>query len=279
MRVKTKFKLKPKQMIFIAVFILLITYLVIGTFQGLQVTHYTYSNSKIPPAFDGFKIVQLSDFHCKTFGLHEEPIIQVVADLQPDIIVITGDTIDQYHQDLHTVEDLLAGITPIAPVYAVSGNHEYDRDSQYGTLMDLYARYGVTYLDDSQVSITKDSSSFMLYGLSADKMNILYNRNAIVTPNSDQFSLVLYHYSNQFDFFHNTGFDLVLAGHTHGGVIRLPIVGGVIGNDHTFFPKYDAGVYKSGTTTMISNRGLGDESLKRFYNRPEIVCVTLSSTP
>jgi uncharacterized protein len=264
----------PKLIVF-PIIILLLFYLIAGLYNHLQITYYAYTNNKIPKEFNDYRIVQISDYHCKVFGKHNKKLIDAIIKLKPDVIVLTGDMIDGNHQDISPVNSLLQGITNIAPVYSVSGNHEFDTLAKYSELLKMYATYGVINLDDSQAVITQNNSSIVFYGLSADRMDILYNRDALPTVNPSLFSVALYHYSNHFDYFLNYGFDLILSGHTHGGIIRLPFIGGLIGNDGNFFPKYDGGEFTLGSTTMISSRGLGDSVLPRFYNPPELVAITL----
>jgi uncharacterized protein len=259
------------------ILLLLLISIISGFRSDLQITYYTYKNKKIPQEFNNYRIVQISDLHCKSFGNKNEKLIAAVKNLKPDLIVLTGDMIDGKHPDISPVEYFLSGIANVAPVYSVSGNHEFDLAARYTELKSLYQAYGVTNLDDSQAAIAKDGSTFTLYGLSADRMDILYNRGALPEVDANSFSLVLYHYSNHFDYFTDTGFDLLLAGHTHGGIIRFPFIGGLIGNDGSLFPKYDSGLFTLGTVTMVSSRGLGDADIPRFYNRPEIVCINLQS--
>ena len=93
--------------------------------------------------------------------------------------------------------------------------------------------------------------------------------------NPDVFSILLNHYANQFPLLPQYGYDLILSGHIHGGIIRLPRIGGLIGNGGSLFPQYDAGSYKIGNSTMIVSRGIGDSVIPRINNNPEIVCITL----
>lgn len=267
---------KRKFFIFLILGVLLV-YIAVGLYQGLEVTHYTYISNKIPSNFDGFKIVQISDFHCKSFGSHEQDLIQAVREQNPSLIVLTGDMVDGSHPDITPVKELISGISTIAPIYAVSGNHDFDSTAPYTQLSQLYSDYGVINLDESQSTVTINGSSFSLYGLSADKMDPVYNQSAMPQLDTSQFNICLYHYASHFDYYSKYGFDLVFSGHTHGGIVRLPIVGGLLNNDGGFFPKYSEGEYTKDSTTMIVSRGLGNSFIPRFYNRPELVCVTLQS--
>lgn len=258
--------------------IIILIVLFIGLHNDLDVTNYVYSNNEIPADFNGYKIVQISDYHCKLIHSSNNKLITAIKSCKPDLIVFTGDMIDSDHQDISAVESLLKGISNIAPIYAVSGNHEFDIAAPYDKLLKLYHTYGVINLDDSKVVITKGDSHITLYGLSADKMDVIYNPEALPETEPGIFNILLYHYTNHFDYFTDNRFNLILTGHTHGGIIRIPFVGGLIGNNGTFFPTYDSGRFEHSQTTMISNRGIGDASLPRFFNHSELVCITLQST-
>lgn len=80
-----------------------------------------------------------------------------------------------------------------------------------------------------------------------------------------------------FDMICDHGYDIILSGHSHGGVIRLPFVGGLINNNGGLFPEYDGGAYSKNNCTMFASRGLGDASFPRFYNPPELVIITLKN--
>ena len=90
------------------------------------------------------------------------------------------------------------------------------------------------------------------------------------------YTLLLSHRPELFDVYSGCGVDLVLAGHAHGGQFRLPLVGGLIAPNQGLFPRYDAGLYTSGSTSMVVSRGLGNSVIPlRFNNRPEVVLVEL----
>lgn len=267
---------KHKGIIFSLIAVVIIgIYIVIGfTRTKLVVSEYTIETDKIPEEFDGFKIVQISDLHDKNFGSNQLDLIQKVKDQKPDIIILTGDIVDKKNDDPEPVKDMLAGISQIAPVYFVTGNHELDMDSvnQYATMKEEFKTYDVTNLDDSYVEIKRGSSKIMLYGMQYRMYDM---ESFIQKTNPDTFNILMYHSSEAFSTIKGHGYDLVFSGHTHGGIIRLPFVGGVIGNSGSLFPKYSSGVYDESQSKLVSSRGLGDTKLKRFYNPPEIVSVTL----
>lgn len=240
----------------------------------LQTTNYDVYDSRIPADFEGYKIAQLSDIHSQWFGEGQSELVADVRAGAPDIIMLTGDIIDARIQDFDSVAALFEGLTDIAPVYAVSGNHETDTNAILSKMDGLYKKYGVCYFKDSGLSIVKNGQNIIIYGL--DDRSVIEKKPPVVEP--DTFGVLLFHRSNLFDSMTQYGYGLVFSGHGHGGLIRLPFVGGVISTDAKidFAQKYTGGMYTAGSTTLISNRGMaGSHNVPRIFNRPEIVFVTL----
>lgn len=255
------------------VIILLLFYIISGLYNPLTVTEYSYSSSKIPVSFDGYKIVHISDFHCKNFGDKEEKLINAITEEHPDLIVFTGDSIDDEHP-IDNYRYLIEGIAGIAPIYYINGNHEYDALAPYQEMLDLYEEYHIINLNDSSAVISKDGESILLSGLDF-RMTMKGLRNEITYANTSVFNILLYHGTDKFDGIAPYNYDLVLSGHTHGGIVCLPFIGGIISNEKELFPKYDSGIYTVGNSTMISSRGLGDAAVPRFHNPREVVSITL----
>ena len=254
---------------------LFIIYLIIGLCKnGLQTTHYVYRSSKLPKSFDGYKIVVISDLHQKKFGNHQKELLEQIKKQQPDIIVLTGDLVDHNHQKMESITDFIRGASGIAPVYFVSGNHECDRRAayQYEYLRELMNQYGVKELNYDVCEIKKENEVIRLTGIPYCGKRI---SERLFYADESYFNILLYHCSDAFDVISSFGYDIVLSGHTHGGIIRLPFVGGLLGNNRSFFPKYAGGVFCKNQSTLFSSRGLGDATIPRFYNPPEIVVITL----
>ncbi len=268
-----------KLLIFAAI---LFIYIAFGLYAELTTTDYNISSNKLPKSFDGFKIANISDLHSLYFGENQEELINAIKEYDPDIIVLTGDIIDENNFDLNCVEHLISGITKIAPVYSVSGNHEHSNYKDHMRLQKLYSNYGVNILDNEEISIRKDNEEIRLYGLTyfgsyTDKTLEHMLTDRLPKANKDYYSILLNHRSDIFDEISPYGYDLVIAGHTHGGIIRLPFVGGVLSNDRSFFPEYDGGQFTKDDSILISSRGLGESnSIPRFYNRRELVFITLN---
>ena len=251
-------------------------YIIIGFYNPLVVTNYTYTSSKIPESFDGYRILQISDFHCQDFGAQESDLIKAIRDANPDIIVFTGDSIDDEHS-IDNYAHLLEGIHDLAPLYYINGNHEYDKLAPLAESLTLHEKYGVVDLNDASVILTRENDSILLSGL--DFRKTMQNlRNDITYANTSYFNILLYHGTDKFDGIAPYNYDLVLSGHTHGGIVCLPFIGGIITNQKELFPKYDSGIFTVGHSTMISSRGLGDAAVPRFHNPREVVCITLHSS-
>ncbi len=265
-----------KKKLLILFFLLVSAFLVLGFDPRLETTYYDYTSEKIPEVFNNFRIVQISDFHLKKFGKKEEKLIKAVMDCRPDVIVLTGDMVDENHDDLAPLKELLQGISGKVPIYYVSGNHDLKPTAtrQYEEMQELFQSHGVIDLDDKQEFITIGGSSICFTG---SKWRSGYFSDYLPIADTEYFNILLYHGSDYFERLTDFGYDLILSGHAHGGVVRLPIVGGVFGNDGSLFPEYDAGCFTKGSCSMISSRGLGDAKIPRFYNRPELVCVELHS--
>jgi hypothetical protein len=260
-------------------------FLVNGLDNRLEVTHYNISSNKIPADFNGFKILQISDYHCDSIpGLVEE-----IKNEEPDIIVSTGDLADDRGSYFPAVR-LCEHLCDIAPIYAVSGNHDLWR-SDCDSFEKELAMAGVTMLHNERVLLERGHSKIALSGMDdpfALSGTGIYDKVqsslAKFSP-FEGYDILLFHRANLFEMLKNKGFDLILAGHMHGGQFRLPNGKGIVSPKSSwasktpiFFPKYVGGHYRAPNTDMIVNRGLGNPMLiPRLFNRPEITVITLNS--
>ena len=275
-----RIKKMKKWQILLSVFVILVLCLIPVAIWGntaIQVTDYTIHSGDLPESFDGFRIAQVSDLHNTEFGENNEKLLSLIQNSGPDIIVITGDLIDSRRTDIEVAIRFVEEAVKIAPVYYVPGNHEcrIDFTSFYAQLKAA----GATLLLDRGVPIVRGEEHIYLMGI-IDK-NFYVDRttegalSSMIHDDVD-FNLLLSHRPEHFDSFAYYGVDLALTGHTHGGQIRLPFIGGLYSQG--FFPKYDAGLFVSGQTNMIISRGLGNSLFPlRINNRPELVIVTLKS--
>lgn len=259
-------------------------WIVLGN-TNLEITEYYVSSSRIPDAFDGFEIAQISDLHNAEFGDENKDLLVLLSQIKPDVIVLTGDLIDSRQTDIEIALDFAGTAVQIAPVYYVTGNHEA-RVSEYEQLKTGLTDLGVTVLENQKVQITKDGESITLMGIQDPSFRTDYlfgdaervSRQAITSlqNESDGFTVLLSHRPELFDLYVDTGMDLVFSGHAHGGQFRFPVVGGLVAPNQGFFPKYDAGLFIEENTTMVVSRGVGNSIVPfRINNPPEIVVVEL----
>lgn len=262
-----------------------ITWFLYAQNNALTINELTIKDEVIPEAFEGYRIVQLSDLHNKRFGHDQHKLIEKVEELAPDLIVITGDLIDSRRYDASPVIELVQQLTDQFPVYYVTGNHEWN-SGQYDTLLQQLKEVDAKELSNTMVKLERDGSTIELLGIEDPTFyETMSNSEAITqsietalanSSDQDNYRVLLSHRPEQFLRYQAQPIDLVLTGHAHGGQIRIPFLGGLVAPDQGFFPTYTAGVFEENGTTMIVNRGLGNSVIPfRLFNRPEIIVVTL----
>ena len=284
-----KKRLSKKALISVCTLIAVLLVLIIWTIWGntaLMVSTVTVSSNRIPTAFNGFLIAQVSDLHNAVFGENNAELLQILSECKPNIIVVTGDLVDAEHTDIDVALDFAKEAAQIAGTYYVTGNHEGSL-SQYGELKTGLESMGVVVLEDTSMQLEYNGEKVTLIGLSDPsftlKGNMLGEVPAMVDTklrgligDKDDYTILLSHRPELFETYVNCGVDIVLSGHAHGGQFRLPFIGGLVAPNQGLFPKYDAGLYTKGDTNMIVCRGLGNSIIPiRFNNRPEIVLLEL----
>ncbi len=278
---------KKKSLYFFIVIVLLIFFFYFQN-NSIVTSTYTIKSDKLPNNFNGYKIVQLSDLHSKSFGNNQSDLVKKVKKIEPDLIVFTGDLIDSDRYEEKPSLILMERLVQIAPVYYVTGNHEW-WSGKFNTLEEKLKSIGVQVMRNTAKEIAIGTEKIQLIGID-DPANLdeSYAEGAKMEENitnsikgineETNYQILLSHRPERFYLYSEYGFDVVFSGHAHGGQFRIPFVGGLIAPDQGLFPKYTSGKYKSDNTTMIVNRGLGNSIIPfRIFNRPEIVVVILSS--
>lgn len=267
--------------------------------ESLEITKYEIENEKIPKEFNNFKIVQISDLHNKSFGKGNKRLLEKIDSQNPDIVVITGDLVEGDNKDFDVALNLIDELLKKYKVYHIIGNHEQKslikkHKQLYKTYFDKLYKKNIVNLDNEKIRIKKDGKYINIYGLIIPleyypyffknyenknmKLEQDFINNKLGEINRDEYNILLAHTPFFFEDYEKYGVDLVLAGHVHGGIIRLPKVGGLLSPNREFFPKYDFGKYIKNNTTMLLSKGLGGSKvLIRFACKPEIVSITLKS--
>lgn len=215
-------------------------------------------------------IMHLSDLHITGEGRNERRILEHVDEVRPDLIVITGDTIADPRFDAAPVRAFLEALVAKRPplgVYACPGNHE-DWAGPRG--LAVHREAGVVVLEDQTVTLL--DGRLVLHGLATQ-----YPVGAVGAP-TVAYDLVLCHYPTVLPRLARPGVELVLAGHSHGGQVRLPFVGSMIVPYET--GPYDAGWFAHGSTRLFVSRGVGTSLLPvRFGCRPEVAVHRVDLAP
>lgn len=269
-------KIPHKKILILMLIIIILIPFYLFQNKHLVITTYTYESEKLGADLDGYRIVQISDLHNAEFGKENKKLLETIRSCSPDIIVITGDLVDSNHTNVERAVAFVKEAVKIAPVYYVTGNHEYWLDpSENEQMMQGILAAGAYDLDDEAVCIEKGDSSFMLIGLDDQHLSDETLKN-LLQEQKNELSIVLAHEPQYLQNYANAGADLVLTGHAHGGQIRLPFVGGIVAPDQGFLPEYTSGKYNRADTEMIVSRGLGNSIIPvRLFNYPEVVCVEL----
>lgn len=256
----------------------------------LRVNTCTIPVRELPESFDGVRIVHLSDMHACSFGEKNSRLTDLVRKENPDYIFATGDFISRSQGEYQDFLEFLDGLDDLCPVIFSLGNHESWIEQTSPQILRKFLseleKRSVIILDDNFVTLERDGHGIQVYGLTPERGN----RYQTVTMDEQKLFhklgkcparklvLLLAHEPQFFSYYAKWGAGAVFSGHVHGGIVRLPLLGGVLSPDSGLFPKYDGGVYQAEGCTMLVNRGLGCSHIRfRLFNVPEIVTVTLKS--
>lgn len=252
-------------------------YVILGLNNNLVVSKYSLSSDKIRGKI---RLVQISDLHSSNYGYNQEVLLEKVASLEPDIILLTGDIID----DIAPMKDALIfldGIKNLAPCYYVTGNHEA-KIGNLDKVKEIISNFGIHVLDGRSERIKIGSDWIQILGLDDPTWNKSGYREQLQGLEGVQktdFSILLAHRPDLIEDYNRIGPDLVCSGHAHGGQWRLPpfISKGLLAPNQGFFPKYTRGLEKEGHFSLLVSRGLSTVHPKfpRLYNPPELVCLDL----
>ena len=252
--------------------------------EEIQIAPYIVSSGKLPSEFDGYKIVQITDLHDRWFGQEQGPLLQAVKDCQPDEIVLTGDLIrDVYgEEEQRRIRPLIKELLGIASVHAVEGNHE-SRSEDDEAIVDDLRQLGVEVLRNQVTELGRGGARIALLGLQASTDNPLKVQTSLETELVEkgkslrqksvaEYAILLAHCPEKIESYSQMDVDLVLSGHVHGGLVRLPGGRALLAPGQGWLPRYHYGMYRRGNTLMQVSSGLGGP---RIGIPPEIVCITL----
>lgn len=252
----------------------------------LSVSSYEIQSSKIS---EKIRIVQITDFHNSQFGDGNEKLTNLICEQEPDFIVITGDLLNSAEQSTGIAVGLVSDLHHVAPVYISKGNHETDfEEKQNLDLTAIFSEAGAVVLESDYVDMAVNDQFIRLggiYGYCLPEANEAARVNETIFLENFQDTEIMkvllthmplaWYHSGSLNIW---DIDVVFAGHTHGGQIRLPFIGGLWAPDQGWFPGKEAGLYYSENQekVMVLSRGLGSaEKIPRFNNIPEVVVVDI----
>ena len=246
---------------------------------AVAVRRYRVPVRALPAAFEGFTILHMSDLHDKEFGSGGSELITLLSGERFDLVALTGDLVIGTRPMLTPALDLIAGLRRIsdAPIYSVSGNHDW-RLERAAEFNERLREAGAHVLRNTSAAVERGKDRLWVVGVDDP-----VTRRALMSPaltGVDRHSprLLLAHSPHPYPLAMKHGMDLMLAGHTHGGQVRIPVLGAAFVPAMGFFPRFDYGLYNSDPTTLIVSGGLGESGLPiRFNMRPEVSIVTLTS--
>ena len=264
-----------------------------------RVTHYTIESQKFKGFSRDLNLIFLSDLHNRVYGEKNEPLLQAIRNEKPDLILIGGDMLVGKEDASYDIAlDFTSQLPEIAPVLYATGNHEQRIREKPEIYQAAYADYrqqlkdrGVLFLENGSCRIEAGTVLLEISGVelpsasykklkklpiqASDIAEYLHKDSVSVTEDS-VYRILLAHNPAYMNAYKGWGADLILSGHLHGGVMRLPGIGGVITPQAFLFPKYSGEMTKEGEQTIIVSRGLGTHTINiRLFNQPEVVSICL----
>ncbi|MGN0377441.1 MAG: metallophosphoesterase [Suilimivivens sp.] len=270
----------------IAVFFILVMVIDCNRFV---VREYTCASDKLQK--DG-KFILLSDLHNKSFGKNNEKLLKAIEKENPDVILIAGDMYTSArNEDNMPSAEFVCRLAKKYPVYYGNGNHEHKTrlfpeifGTMYQDYMEKVKGAGTVTLVNERVTLP--AYNIDIYGLEIERpyykkfvsqhMEESYLEGLLGRVNEDRFNLLIAHNPDYFETYADWGADLTVSGHVHGGLMVLPVLGGVISPRLRLFPHYDGGRFEKDGKEMILSRGLGTHTLPvRIFNPGELVVIRL----
>ena len=285
-------KIKKMLAFFAALFGLMLSVVFVAVYISYHnpvITEYVYRSDKLT---DSFKIVAISDLHSIQYGDNNSQLIEKIKSQYPDTIFMVGDFVNKYDESHSHVTHLVKELSSVAPVYFSLGNHEGKYMANHGRqIVDDVISAGATFLDLDYRDVEIAGQNIRIGGM-VDYAFALDNTNSTNPQtmkkevynflcefqNSEKLKIMLAHRPDSFVLGQASktwDVDLVISGHTHGGQVRLPFVGGLYASDQGLMPDYVYGLYKKDKVDIIISSGLGSGFtwVPRFNNPPEIVLI------
>lgn len=258
----------------------LLVYALVYSNTKVVLREYDVSSPDLPSAFSGMRVAVIADTH----GRFDADIIDLCEGA--DVIVLAGDIIDDASQ-VTAAADFAKKLADRVPTYYVTGNHEWATGEAVYSFLDALRSRGVYVMGGKTAALERGEASITVAGLDDPngRADLLTAPEALLAgTQAEDFVLLISHRPYDYDEYAALGADLIVSGHIHGGLIRLPGLGGLIGPGHKFLPELDGGTYPAvNGATLVVSRGLAGVKLyntsfhwMRLFNPREVVMITLT---
>lgn len=259
------------------------------------IREYTIESEKIK---DGIDLAVMADLHNKQYGAENTKLLKALSEVNPHVVMVAGDMLTaKPGKGYERAASFMEKVAEKFPVYYGLGNHEYrmkiypeDYGTEFAEYMKRLEDVGVLVLDNEsaliQVKREQRLTNIRVSGVAIERfyykrfhkiyMSDEYVDGLVGKADEDSYQILLAHNPEYFDTYAEWGADLTLSGHVHGGIMRLPLLGGVLSPKLVFFPKYDGGHFIREGKHMVLSRGLGMHTIPiRIFNPAELVVVHL----
>ncbi|MCC8044551.1 MAG: metallophosphoesterase [Clostridiales bacterium] len=239
-----------------------------------------------------FSAVLLADLHNASYGNNNERLLAEIRNINPALVLVAGDMITSAKEpQMDAAIALMNELTRKYPVYYANGNHESrlkekseEQQETYEKYASAIRSYGVHLLENTCETLEIHHMPICVWGLELPLEYYGHFHSAQPTaqiidellgkPDTADYQILLAHNPCHFEAYTAWGADLTLSGHLHGGIIRLPLLGGLVSPQCRLFPKYDRGLFSEGDAKLVVSAGLGSHSIPlRINNPPELVVL------
>ena len=280
--------------IFLIILLIVLFCLIEGIWEvrNFKITEYQVNTNKDIGDLNNKKLILISDLHLCEYGKDNEKVFKAIYKINPYKIFIAGDmVIGNMKYDTDKASFFIKKLSEKYDVYFANGNHEQRMRENRRYYGNKYRNFIHSFNKKAKVlnnrycdinenvrvtGFTIHNSYFAKFKV--PEMKTKYINKKLKKCDKDKYNILIAHSPEYFDTYREWGADLILSGHNHGGIVRLPFLGGIISPQYKIFDKYDKGLFKKGDSTLILSSGLGSHTIKyRFNNRPEIVVFTINN--
>ena len=278
--------------------------------RNFRETFYAASSIKVDSSV---RVIQLSDLHSSSYGKNNKKLLTRIKELAPDIIICTGDIVDSAKDDIDYAVNLAKRLSEIAPSYYVYGNNEVESiydfalnekelDEKFGfekhnrdekallnvedSFEEKLEKAGIKVLKNEKDTIKVKTMAIDVYGVLNSNPSSFWSYSEksffdYIYENTDNLKITAIHEPFIFEEFeHEFWGDLMVCGHTHGGVIRIPVLGPLFTHEGGFFPErggsFVYGRYDASGKPLIVSAGLENSNIFRINNQPELVVIDIN---